>query len=166
MYNILIILFLKIFNLYSYFYYLFMSYVSPLYIIFDINNNKNITLKYYLNLYKKDNGSYFIKKYDITGVNYYAFTGNLNEITYSLENIRINRKNIILYNKNEPIQINLELLDNYYKNSKNFKNPIIKLDVILYLLNIKCTHISFIQYNPFIKEIHQVNELFINNLYQ
>jgi hypothetical protein len=145
--------------------------------VYHVENDKskNITLNYYLgyNMNKYKNGCYYLKICDINGTNSIAFVGNLDNIKLDIFGLCKNenppkRKTIILYNHEKIISFDLEILDNYFTNSKQCKNdikPIKNLGKILKIFGITCTHIVVIQLYPFKKEQIEPDKIDIEYLY-
>lgn len=150
----------------------FFSKINKLMIIYETDTRKNITLNYYLNynLVKYQNSTFFVTVYNQHNTNYFTFTGDItdiDEISDQVVDTIPSRKNIILMNKDQPINFDLQILDNYHSNTKNLKSKsITNLKKITELMDLQCTHVKFIEKKPFKINVSDVNDLEINHLYE
>lgn len=144
------------------------------YYIIDKNNEiykENISFNYYTgyNLDKYTSGVFHIKIYNKYGITNIAYDGNISEITkIQVTDPYVNRpkrKNIILQENNKPININLEILDNYRQNMMICRNPISNLKKILKILDINCTNITIIQSMPFLRQTINIDAIDIDLIY-
>lgn len=168
-------LFIKTNNIYVILRKIFFTWISKIILIYYIkeNGNQNITWNYYLNynLDKYIKGTYYIKIYDIRGINHIAYNGNLNNINKMntaqiIENLP-RRKNILLLNNGIPNSADLQLLDNYRTNMIYFQESCItNLGTILSLMGLKCDQVAIIQSYPFNKIVMKTDEIDIDYLYQ
>lgn len=176
--KILINFFFIIYRYYVLCWQLFFYYIKNIVFVYYINDGKikNITLNYYLkyniNDYKK--GTYYVKIYSLDNMNHIAFKGDIdhiNKITINkittLADVKIpKRKKIILLNNEKPININLQILDNYKINMEYFKDASISnLAQIINILGLKCTHITIIELYPFQKTTIEIENVDIKFLY-
>lgn len=174
--------FFMLHNFYSFLWKKFFSQITKLLIIYFCEDKslKNITLNYYtgFNLSKYSTGTYFIKYFDVNGTNYTAFNGTLNDIlkisqfNNPLTNLLANpknipqRKKILLKCGENPIQFNLQILDNYKLNMTLFgKNSIGNLSKIMTFLGIKCTGATIINIFPPSKKDLKIENTNISDLY-
>ena len=145
--------YLRMYQCYQWFWSRFFSYIGRLMLIYHIHEGKiltNITLMYHLNLSKYQFGNYYVKMYDTHGTHHFTHNGHISEI-YKLIPARIDssslvRKKILLMDNDIPCNVDLAILDNYKLNMTNFSNTNMKL--ILKLLGIKCSHITFLNMGP------------------
>lgn len=150
--------------------------IGNIYLVYYItdkntSHKKNISFNFYtgynLNQYK--NGTYYVKNINKYGTNHIIFKGDVAEIN-KIKNIELNidtprRKNIILQKDNEPININLEILDNYKQNMIISINPVVNLGEILRILDIPCATITIIKHFPFSRQTIDVSNVNINDIY-
>lgn len=166
---------LGIYCIYNILYRLVMSILGPCHMIWTFNgqNKKNITLSRYL--YIDDPQMYWIKTYHVDGVRYLAYEGNLDDLTFDRDNTLtpipiLKRKNIMLLNGTNPVNFDLNLLDNYIQSNLTFTDkcvPITNLTTILKLFDCDATDIQIIHMAPFKKEIIPIDhEMNINMLYE
>ena len=137
--------------------------------------HKNITLGYYLglNLKKYKSGTYYVKKYHLAGCDRFAFNGEIQDIRThrpsTITDYKYQRKQFTLSNTttNPSTIINkdLQILDNYYYNTSQFNDPVLKLNSIFHLMSIKCDQIIMISTRPFTKKIFDVKNMSIGDLY-
>lgn len=148
--------------------------ICLIYAIIDENNmiyKKNITFNYYTgyNLDKYKNGTFYVKIFNKYGITNVAFNGNITEIKeIKIVDPHINRpkrKNIILQENNKPININLEILDNYRQNMITCAVPVTNLGKILKILDIDCTNITVVQSMPFLRQTISVDVVDIDFIY-
>jgi hypothetical protein len=185
-------IYLFLHRIYTIIYNLILSKCSPLYIIYYLNGSvkKNITLSSYFTFFNNtnlSNGVYEIKIYNYNNVYHLAYYGkrdNLKRLicTDNIPELLSKRKNIILMNHGQPVNFDLNLLDNYKKSIENQhlffepseKNnelhiciPIRKLNIILKLFECNATDIQIISLLPFKKEIIPIdNKCSIDILYK
>ena len=150
--------------------------IGSIIIVYRFDNNKlqNITWKYYLGqqLDKFKSGTFYAKIYNSNGANYIAFNGDLKklkEINFTgigyMDNLP-KRKNVLLLENDTPIEINLEILDNYKMNTSHFGElSVNSLKNILTFIGLKCTHVKIIQTVPFSQQVLPIDEVDINHLY-
>lgn len=166
-------IYLSFYKYYNLLWKIFFSWVGNLFFIYFVHNNevKNITMNYYFkyNLDKFAEGIYYTKIYNSDGTNHVIFKGVVNDINaIKIEENDKNppkRKNIILVNDDEPLNVNLEILDNYKTNMKYVKNSVTNLNEILKFIGINCTHVIIIDFIPFKKTTISINDIDINSLY-
>lgn len=151
------------------------AYFDKLIILYYIENGnkKNITFNYYLNygLSKFNYGLYYVKIFSLSGMNHIAFDGNIGDIEKIkkfgwIEQPQKRKKIILLDDEAKPININLSILDDYKILSTNFKKSVTNLGDVFKILDIGCTSVSIVQFNPFSKKILSVNDTHINDLYE
>ena len=172
--SLLLSIYLNIYRYYDLLWKFIFSYIGNIFLIYYINDDdiKNITMNYYFgwNLKKFKSGTYYLKIFDANGTNHIAFIGNIElihkiKITESFENPP-KRKRVILLNENNPININLEVLDNYKTNTKHLQSSSISnLKEITKILGLKCSHVTIIETRPFNKITMDVESVDINYLY-
>ena len=148
------------------------KWIGSILLIYYIEQNQmiNITTNYYFgwNLDKYRSGTYYVKIYNIHGTSHIAYQGDLAHI----QNTRVDpeevpkRKHVVLLNNEQPLEINLEILDKYKANMKHFTNSVTNLGKITRLMGLQCSHISIIRLIPFNKETMHVDEVNIDYLYQ
>ncbi len=172
--TLLINIYLKIYQYYIFLRKIFFSCINNVKLVYFIDGDKvkNISINYYLGL-KSDNfktGKYYLKIFNGSGTNHIAFNGNINDVS----RIKIaecydnppKRKNVILLDNGVPLDINLEILDNYVSNIKYFpEQSIINLGSVLQFLGFSCTHATIIETKPFSKTITDVNDVDVGHLY-
>lgn len=158
---------------YHYLWYLLFNYLESIVFIYYLNDNKvkNITLNYYLkyNLDEFDKGTYYTKIYNKHGTHHIAFDGkitHINKIKLEPNEYHPKRKQLFLSDNGNPINIDLDILDNYKINMKQFNNCVKNLGLILIMMGIKCSHVTIIQMIPFNRITLPVNEVEIEHLYQ
>lgn len=161
---------------------LFFNFFEIIHTVYYVNNCsnkincnhtiKNITLNYYSGLFLDEyiNGTFFVKSYSKNGLIYTSYTGNICEISnikpLDLHSEYIKRKNIIITDdKNEPLNVNLDIIDTYYTSIKNKKLPITNMKCVTSLLDLKCENITIIQSMPFLRQNKNINEIEINEIY-
>ena len=163
---------LGIYCIYNILYRLMMSILGPCHMIWTFNgqNKKNITLSRYL--YADDPHIYWIKTYHVGGIRYLAYEGNLDDLTFDVDDIPESipkRKNIMLLNGTNPVDFDLNLLDNYIWSNLTFTDkciPITNLTTILKLFDVNATDVQIIHMVPFKKEIIPIDhEMNIDMLY-
>ena len=172
-YQICIKIYLRIYQYYILLQKLFFLLIGNIIIIHQIDNNviNNVTLKYYLGykLNKSDSSLYHAKIYNIDGTSQIAFKGDINQVRKIKKATLLNipkRKNVILLNENIPIDIDLDIFDNYKINVEQLKeSSITNLSEITQILGIKCTHVSIIEKFPFKKVTTMIKDMDINDLY-
>src|SRR5690606_22585628 len=133
-----------------------------------------ITLNYYLNynLSKFQNGTYYIKIYSVDELNHFTFSGNLEYLNeylleqtkddndgddgnYNLSNTSntsnsLKRKKILLLKNVTPLNINLQIIDNYHLNIKKLKRPsVTNLSQLVKIFGLDCTHVTIMEMSPF-----------------
>lgn len=144
------------------------AYISQFVVIYYVYNNhiKNITLNYYLNynMSQYRTGSFYMRIYRSDGVKHVAFYGTI-ALPAVTTSIVPTRKRFMLMSADSPVQIDLQILDNYYTDSKQFSSPVKNLHQILQLIGINCTHVTIIQLNPFHKECLVTADVDIDYLY-
>lgn len=158
---------------YLYFWNLLLKYLGPITILYYLDKDKikNITLNYYLN-YHVDSfrkGTYYAKIYSSYGIQHLAFHGEIsdaNKIKIEPGDLCFKRKQVILINHGSPLNVDLNILDNYKINMKQFKNPVKNLGLILKMMGLPCSHVTIIQMVPFGKKTMEVQEVDIDYLYQ
>ena len=170
-----------------------MSILGPIHVIyyFDGQCKKNITLSTYF----RDSTSYhpdcfasifWIKTFYVNGPHYSAYHGNRRHLdnltcTKIMPDLLPKRKNIMLLNGTNPVNFDLNLLDNYKRAVQNqshfFKSsvdteyqkkciPVKNLNTILKLFDCESSHIQIINLRPFKKEIFSVDDIHIDMLYE
>lgn len=172
--TLLIDFYLRIYQYYNLLWKIFFSCVNNVKLVYLIDNNKpkNISINYYsgLKMDGKQSGNFYLKIYNSYGTNHIAFDGDIESVSKvriieSLENPP-KRKNVILSNNDNPLDINLEILDNYISNIKYFPNQsIVNLGSVLKILGFECTHVTIIETKPFNKTKVNVNDIDINYIY-
>lgn len=153
---------------------MFLNKFGPIYLIYYLENSrmKNITLNYYsgIGLNKYNSGHYFCKVIDSNRTNHLIHSGEITDITIKTNNNEIEypkRKNIMLLHNNEPVQCDLDVLDNYVHNMRlhNKKHSLQTKD-IFNCLGLNCTEIQFTTLRPrFTKEIHPIDKISIDDLH-
>lgn len=135
------------------------------------NSFKNITLNYYLNLFIKNysTGQYFYKTCTMDTTNYYTCIGNIYEVPHivTTSSVKIKRRDILLFNNDGVINFDLNLLDNFYKNSKTINDnfDINLLAVLKYFSIDTCKSVQFIQLIPFKKQLINASEVKLSELF-
>nr|WBF70887.1 hypothetical protein [Megavirus caiporensis] len=173
---ILINLLLTIYNIQNLLWNIFFSIVPKICFIYFIDGLKkyNITFNYYsgINLSKFKNGIYYIKRYDITGINHFAFRGDISEISDYVPAIELleydqpKRKNVIFMNNNIPCDKDLAIIDNYKMNADYYPDvSISNLHQITKMLDIPCTHINIITLKPFRNQTIPIEMVKLNDIY-
>jgi hypothetical protein len=172
------ILSIMLFKVYPIVYYYYANISAKLFntlgqimIVYYVKNNEmvNITWRYYIGIGMNSfqQGKYYFKTYNDYGVSHAIYSGYLTDIVKIAGKITKSsekqRKNVMLLRNEYPVDIDLCLLDNYISNMDACS--ITKLSEILDILNIKCTHVVFIEMMPFEKVIVDVNDIEIWNLY-
>ena len=76
------------------------------------------------------------------------------------------RKNVLLMNGDKPVEINLDIFDNYKSNIECVgDNKITKMETITIFFGIKCTHVKFIELIPFSQKVVPISEVDIDDIY-
>lgn len=154
---------------------LFFKVTGQITLVYRFNGERmeNLTLAYHLGLksIKSNTGNFYIVSYDKNETNRYLFQGTLSEYE-TIKDIRDisklqlpKRLHINLLKDGEPINLNLEIFDNIYKNSKFIGNPILDLDIICNILNINCTHVVTTTYKPFSRKQTDTKNVKLIDLY-
>jgi hypothetical protein len=146
---------------------------GPIYFVYYLHNDqiKNITLNYYfkLGLKKYINGHYYCKIFNSDKTNHLIHHGDVNEISkidLSIEPVSIRRKNILLLNDKNPVQCDLDVLDNYVINMKKLnKSHTLKPKVVMKCLGLDCTDVQFITVRPFKKEVISIDQIDLDDLH-
>jgi len=167
-------IFLKLYSIYLPIKILFYKWIGQLMFVYYVNDiqRTNITFNYFFNYNLKNfkNGTYYLKIHNGHGTNHFAFNGELSDIKKICikqpTEILIKRKNIILLENNLPLNVDLELLDNYKINMEHFGSAsVTNLSKILAILDLKCSHVAIIKTYPFSKTILEIKNININDLY-
>lgn len=181
MWNYLIKFYLFISRKVQSIYHFFLRIFGPIYLVYYLDDSiiKNITLHYYIGhgLDQYSNGKYFCKVLTTSGTDHIWHEGEVHEIPMivstcdnSPEITNIYRKNIILYNHDKPVEIDLNLLDKYYcrNHTDQFVSPQVSANfkLIITCLGFECTHVHFIEFRPFRKKILPVDEVEIHDIYE
>lgn len=132
---------------------------------------RNLTLHYYTDcgLAKYCNGGFFLKKHNSSGTDYIAFKGApylIGRFRQSNIHDRPNRLNTTLLYADNPVQLDLKILDNYYKNCYLYDDPITNLGVVCKLLNIQCDQVRIVHMEPFRIELFDIDKVDIGKLYE
>lgn len=149
----------------------FYKYIKNIVNIKYINNDiiKNITWRYYLNLEikKYETGLYYIKSYYYDQIDTVIVKAENfdKDLLVKTNDKYLKRKQIYILYNHEIVDINLEILDNYYRNYLQKKHLISNLADILNIMNINCTHIKIITLIPYEIVIKEPQLLFISDLY-
>ncbi|XWV25255.1 hypothetical protein QJ856_gp0517 [Tupanvirus deep ocean] len=172
--SLLITAYLILHQYYSIIWKILFSWIGNFIFIYHVNNKKvkNITLNYYLGykLHKFQTGKYYAKIYNCDGTNHVAFDGHINQIHKMKIHKSIDnppkRKKILLLNNEKPLNIDLEILDNYKINMKHSgDSSITNLAEILEIFGLQCTHVTIIEFSPFRKITKEITEVDVNELY-
>ena len=146
---------------------------GPLIFVYYVDNkNKfiNITIRCFFGicLHKYYSGNYYCRIYDADKTNHLTHKGYLKdlfELQIPHKIISVKRKNIILLYNNEVINTDLNILDNYVKTMIKLKKDFFDIKLILKCFGIKCSHIQFLSFQPFKKEILPINDVNVLDLY-
>ena len=166
-------IYLRIYNYYSLLWKLLFSWLGRFVFLYHINDKKmtNITFNYYFryNLDKFKNGTFYAKIYNSYGTDHIAFNGEIDHV-HSIKIqpaiIQPKRKKVILLNGENPISVDLQILDNYKHNMLHFeKSSVTNLADITKMLGLECTHITIIEIRPFKKITMEIDNVDINHLY-
>ncbi len=174
-------------NIYLYLYCLFMGFYSnilhvigPFHFIYYCNGSDKINLtwrryfRYGMNDYKR--GVFYVKTINSVGTNHLAYHGNIRHFDYLKFKKSINklfkRKSIMFLKKENPINFDFNLLDNYkytidntiWKNNKY--RPVTNLNTISKIFDLDATHIQIINLKPFQKKIVPITDTTIDMLYE
>ncbi|XWV26514.1 hypothetical protein QJ857_gp0553 [Tupanvirus soda lake] len=174
--SLLITTYLIMYQYYSMIWKILFSWIGNFVFIYHVNNKKvrNITLNYYLGykLHKFQTGKYYAKIYNSDGTNHIAFDGHINQIhkikTHKHKSIDNppKRKKILLLNNDQPLNINLEILDNYKINMEHFgDSSITNLAEILDIFGLQCTDVTIMEFSPFRRIKKKITEVDVNELY-
>jgi len=186
-------MYLYIYHVYIGVYKFIMSILGPIHVIyyFDGHHKKNITLSTYFKDYNSHcsdsfTSIFWIKTFYGDGPHYSAYQGNrrhLDNLTCAkiMPDLLSKRKNIMLLNGTDPVNFDLNLLDNYKRAIQNqshfFKSsidteyqkkcvPVKNLNTILKLFDCESSHIQIINLRPFKKEIVPIDDMHIDMLYE
>lgn len=171
--NLVIKLYLFLYMCYLRVWETLISLTGPIHVIYYYNGSKftNITLGYYIRFLtaKHYNGSYFCKLLLKDRVDQFVYTGKLNDIR-SLKHPEVlpvvKRLNTMLYHNFKPIEVNLNILDNYVSNMRYHKQKhVLPNDLVLSKLGLVCTDIQTTTLRPFKKINKSVNDVILDELY-
>ena len=134
----------------------FFGLVNKFIMVYSYENDAltNVTMNYYLGLVHKKS-TYYVKIFDKNGINHIAFNGcchDLRKIPFidTNQKLHFKRKNILLLADGAVSNVNLDILDNYRKNLQIYaEKAVVDLDVVLKILNIKCSDVKIISMSPF-----------------
>lgn len=98
-----------------------------------------------------------------TEAEHYAFVGLINQITRGKRSV--DRKSFILMNDDEPIDIDLNIIDNLISNSGAVDHYVDRFDCILKLLNLNANKITIFEDNGDTKT-RDVSDVSIDQLYK
>lgn len=165
-------IYLIFYDIYLYLWYILFKVLGSIIFIYHINEDeiRNITWNYYLKygLDRFRKGTFYTKIYSQYGIHHVAFDGELAHIGKikigPIEN-RPKRKNVILLDNGNPINIDLGILDNYKINMKHFDKSVKNLGLILKLIGLKCSHVTIIQLIPYNKTTMEIHNVDIDHLY-
>ena len=180
--EIILQIYLYMYRIYIYLYKLIMNIFGPIHIIyyFDGQRKKNITLSRYLVSNDNPNSIFWIKTFHTHDTHYLAYQGHLCHLNKlirgkKISNLSYKRKNIMLLNGTDPVNFDLNLLDNYKRSIQNksdvFGNqrecmPVKDLNTILKLFGCESSAVQIINLRPFKKEIVPVDNVCIDMLYE
>lgn len=115
------------------------NFIPRIYLVKDANTRRNMTLQYYLG--SSAYGSYFVKIITRNGTHYTIFTGHLNEINNIIvKKDIVKRRNVILFDNDDVLDFDLNILDDYYVQTGGFKT----VKDVCYIIGYNCTHLRFI----------------------
>jgi hypothetical protein len=171
----LLSMYLWIFRLFELFRNIFYKIITRYVLIYyyDGTTITNITLRYFLGLSmeKYSSGVYYVKCSDKNYRNLIGIYGTLADLKYviNIKNFprtRVLKKDILFYNNDKMINVELADLENYYHNTK-IENivPVTNLGMILKFMGKKCSMIKIIKLFPYQETIEDPNEFDINNIY-
>ena len=171
--QLIINIWLTIYYYYSLFWRIFFSYIGSFIFIYHIKEKKmrNITFNYYFKygLDKFKNGTFYAKIYNAEGTSHIAFNGeidHIHKINIQPDITRPKRKKIILLNNENPLNVDLQILDSYKINMKHLGDSCItNLAEITKMLNLECTHVTIIEMFPFKKITMEIDNVDINYMY-
>lgn len=159
---------------------LFFRLFGKIILIYFLNkstqNINNITLNYITGwgLGKYKQGDYFCKIYDIDGSSSIGFSGGVRNVAMLRHKgagsdgvPRPYRKNVTFFNGENMINVDLNAMDAYMKNTSSYPNPIIDLQKILRFMNasVTATHVCITKIMPYKKEMLPIDDMTIYNLY-
>ena len=155
---------------------LFFSYISRIVTVSYVINDtaRDITFQYYFNigLKKYCKGTYYVKIYNADCTNNFIFDGTIESIQKikllgdNEQLSKIGRKQVILSDQdNNPIPVDLIVLDRYKINMSQVDYPITNLHTILKLMGICCTYANIVNLRPPSKTTMLISDVDINDLY-
>lgn len=165
-------IYVNIYNSCDYLQYLFFNLVGPVKIIY--HNGRNITFNYLFGIKVPTAGLFYLKQYQHRKMIHCAFYGNnlsLNMFDLFVNPINKSRKSFIMLNNGTPLDLDLNILDNYHNIVIMYSNSIYKKRItnvrdICKILNIDCTHIQITQIMPFKRETLDIDNMDITYLYK
>lgn len=171
--NFLLQTYLYVYQIYSTIWKYVFSVIGQIMFLYyyDGINVRNITWNYYFGfgLESFTKGIYYAKIYNARGMNHFGYRGKLDELTrikISNDFIIPKRKNVLLLNNGIPLEVDLDVLDNYRVHSSIFGvNSINNLPLVLRFLGLNCSHVKIFQTVPFIQQTIPIDKIDINSLY-
>jgi len=151
---------------------------------YDGIETTNITVNYHTNIllepYQK--GIYYIQSSNENYDDDYIFDGTIDDVTRYLSSygnpiflnvsyqnpISNNRKNVILFDGDQILNVNFHAIDrykNYMVHDSNFTKVTDIQTILQILLHISCTHILIIQTFPFKKVTYDIKDVTIDMIY-
>jgi len=142
----------------------------------------NITINYHTNISMSSyqQGMYYVQTSGESCDDNFIFNGTIDDVTryiishndstipiISYQNM-YNRKNIILSDNEQILNINLHPIDRYYcylEHDKTYAKVTDFGTILKILLDTSCTHVSFIQTFPFKKNTYEIKDVTLKMLY-
>lgn len=157
----------------------FFTYVKKLLFVYYYGADekvKNITFNYWttIGLDKYRSGIYYLIINHKMGIERVAINGIVNDVEDTTDKILVKdtnidpkRKNVLLLNGDEPVALDLNIIDNYMANSLVVGNSAITdLSIISKLIGVKCTNVAITGKFPnIIRNILSIDKLTIDKLY-
>jgi len=153
--------------------------MGPIKLVYHFDNYQitNITLYYLTGIFMKQysSGTYHVKLIGPNQTDHIIFDGHIDDVkkchVIPEKNDRSNsskRKNVVLMKDDNTLNANLHMLDNYKNNMDQFDIACTtNLRTLLILLfGLECSHISIMQMMPFKKQIHDVDKVTIDMIYE
>ena len=148
---------------------LFFRYVMTRVMIVHIIGDSqisNVTVQYYLGIDSFDVSTYLVKSIDENSTHISLWKGylsNVGKIRFREGDVK--RKTVMMVKNKEPISFDMNVLDDFYLQTKDLDYRITNMSTVCRLLGIDCDTIKITRLSPFWIKAYDPKELDINELY-
>lgn len=148
---------------------LFFRYVMTRVMIVHIIGDSqisNVTVQYYLGIDSFDVSTYLVKSIDENSTHISLWKGYLPSVgKIRFREGEVKRKTVMMVKNKEPISFDMNVLDDFYLQTKDLDYRITNMSMVCRLLGIDCDTIKITRLSPFWIKAYDPKELDINELY-